>query len=113
MADDARLDFESFGRHGGQWAGREAESIVVRLRDGGKVVLPGPISDTEPLTPMQESVMEVIEDMTPGDVFSNEDFAEKSGYANTGAMRDFIRKSARKNGLRKTNKGWHKSSQKT
>lgn len=77
--------------------------IVCELEDGGKISRVFPqreISQEDPdmvqtegseLTERHRAILQVIEKMKVGDVLSTEEIAKRSGYANTGGLRNYLK----------------------
>lgn len=90
--------------------------IVYRAGNGtwGKVPVLTPEGAASPdvpaLTPMEQAVVQVIEEMRPGTVLSFDEIASRSGFSNSDSLREFVRKVAAVGGrLVKAHRGWERT----
>lgn len=98
---------------GGRFFGGDVVEMKLTLASGAihKLTLPvaKAIDDpTDMMSPMQKAIIQVIDEMEIGELATNDDLAEKAGYANTGPLRSFVKSLAIAGRLKKQQYGWER-----
>lgn len=92
---------------GAIYKGRSVDRIQFCFVGGEmKLELDSPAFDAPVLTPKQQAILQVIDEMGIGDVLSHDEIATRAGYANSSDLREYVQRLFEAGRLRADRRGW-------